>query len=189
MKGHEHIFFLFHSDSTSHVLCLVTPCLLQIYDACSFDPCHNGATCMTSPPSHVYTCDCLDGYTGDTCETNIDDCVNHNCPSYQVCVDGIGQYTCECPLGEWNIILKVSDINKRCTCREWWLPQQIVSSEMWFIDALRQINIRVEPALKTSHLNLQNCIERSLGLVYYMIAWDRFSYNLLTFMLQSQVCR
>ena len=36
-------------------------------DECGSDPCDNGAVCK----DHVdeYSCDCVAGYTGDTCET------------------------------------------------------------------------------------------------------------------------
>lgn len=29
---------------------------------------------------------------------NIDDCVEHACANGGVCVDGVGNYTCQCPL-------------------------------------------------------------------------------------------
>lgn len=71
----------------------------EVYDACSFVPCKNGATCQTTKPSHNYNCTCLSGFTGRNCETNIDNCPNHTCASFQICQDGVNNYTCVCPLG------------------------------------------------------------------------------------------
>lgn len=42
---------------------------------------------------------CLKGWTGQNCTINIDDCKEHQCQSEAICVDGIGFYTCLCPLG------------------------------------------------------------------------------------------
>ncbi|XP_060581989.1 fibropellin-1-like [Ruditapes philippinarum] len=43
-------------------------------------------------------CDCADnGYTGELCETNIDDCATNPCNNGGTCVDGINDYTCTCP--------------------------------------------------------------------------------------------
>ena len=40
------------------------------------------------------------GFTGVRCETNIDDCVNINCGSGGVCVDGIDTSYCKCPVSK-----------------------------------------------------------------------------------------
>ena len=80
----------------------------KTYNACAFFPCQNEATCQTTPPSHDYTCQCVPGFTGSDCETNIDDCVDHTCPNHTVCVDRIQNYTCECRIGK--ISLLYSDI-------------------------------------------------------------------------------
>ena len=46
-------------------------------------PCKNGGKCLPHPyyprGSGVYTCQCPVGFTGDKCETNINDCVSVNC--------------------------------------------------------------------------------------------------------------
>ena len=43
-----------------------------------------------------YTCDCASGFTGDRCETNIDECVSNPCESGGTCEDRINSYTCSC---------------------------------------------------------------------------------------------
>ena len=46
-----------------------------------------------------FFCECTEGFTGETCETNIDDCNGVICPNNQTCHDGINNYTCLCPGG------------------------------------------------------------------------------------------
>lgn len=36
------------------------------------------------------------GYTGATCDTNIDDCPANACQNGGTCVDGLDTYTCNC---------------------------------------------------------------------------------------------
>ena len=43
-----------------------------------------------------FQCVCLDGYEGALCETNTDDCVDHQCINGGVCVDDIAGYNCQC---------------------------------------------------------------------------------------------
>lgn len=49
------------------------------------------------PPPH-HRCSCPAGFEGPTCGVNTDDCVKHACVNGGVCVDGVGNYTCQCPL-------------------------------------------------------------------------------------------
>ena len=73
------------------------------YDACADEPCENGAACTKlrdeRTDSDDFSCTCASGFTGTRCEENIDDCVSVVCPTYQVCFDGINNYTCSCPPG------------------------------------------------------------------------------------------
>ena len=50
-----------------------------------------------TPKSCRFNCDCKDGFEGDLCETNTDDCVDHQCSNGGVCVDDIAGYNCQCP--------------------------------------------------------------------------------------------
>lgn len=43
-----------------------------------------------------YTCECFDGYQGDLCEINIDDCFLESCNGNGECIDGVNAFTCEC---------------------------------------------------------------------------------------------
>ncbi|HRE88458.1 MAG TPA: fibrinogen-like YCDxxxxGGGW domain-containing protein [Myxococcota bacterium] len=57
-------------------------------------PCLNGGTC--SSPN---TCSCPSGFTGATCEVDIDECETNNGGCEQVCNNTSGAYTCECGSG------------------------------------------------------------------------------------------
>lgn len=63
---------------------------------CASNPCQHGGVCT----DHLngYMCSCSTGYTGEQCETNIDDCVNHPCLHGGTCIDGINSYSCHCSL-------------------------------------------------------------------------------------------
>uniref|UniRef100_A0A8C9QSR8 Slit guidance ligand 1 n=1 Tax=Spermophilus dauricus TaxID=99837 RepID=A0A8C9QSR8_SPEDA len=68
-------------------------------DSCSSSPCGNGGTCNAQEGQDGgFTCTCPIGFEGPTCEVNTDDCVEHACANGGVCVDGVGNYTCHCPL-------------------------------------------------------------------------------------------
>jgi Notch-like protein len=43
-----------------------------------------------------YVCDCLPGYTGNKCQTNIDDCNPNPCRNHARCEDHVNNYTCQC---------------------------------------------------------------------------------------------
>lgn len=45
----------------------------------------------------MYRCTCADGFEGENCEVNVDDCEDNDCENNSTCVDGINNYTCLCP--------------------------------------------------------------------------------------------
>ena len=63
--------------------------------ACDSRPCANDGSC-TSMGAFDFTCQCAVGYTGPTCEINIDDCVSVTCPCNSICVDGVNTFECTC---------------------------------------------------------------------------------------------
>ena len=63
---------------------------------CTTDPCSNNGICIQSDTS--FTCVCTGDFTGDTCETRIDDCEGVDCNS-GTCVDGVMTFTCQCDAG------------------------------------------------------------------------------------------
>jgi len=57
-------------------------------------------------------CVCPEGFEGDACEINIDDCEDNDCENNSTCVDGINNYTCMCsPEYTGNTVLTKRDDN------------------------------------------------------------------------------
>lgn len=72
---------------------------LQKIDPCTPNPCGNGGTCY--PKNLSFECQCQQGYGGDVCQYNINECGSSPCSvaSTISCVDGLNKYTCNCILG------------------------------------------------------------------------------------------
>ena len=47
----------------------------------------------------IYRCDCVDGYTGVFCETDINECDDTPCQNDGICSDLLDDYTCKCTDG------------------------------------------------------------------------------------------
>ncbi|XP_042279137.1 von Willebrand factor D and EGF domain-containing protein isoform X1 [Thunnus maccoyii] len=64
--------------------------------------CLNGASCVTNTNlpagSGEYICVCLDGFKGERCEVDIDDCKPNPCRLGR-CIDGPNSFSCICPPG------------------------------------------------------------------------------------------
>lgn len=56
----------------------------------------------------IFRCVCPEGFEGDECEINIDDCEDNDCENNSTCVDGINNYTCMCSPEYTGTILTVS---------------------------------------------------------------------------------
>ncbi|KAF6111519.1 slit guidance ligand 1 [Phyllostomus discolor] len=68
-------------------------------DSCASGPCENGGTCHAQEGEGAgFMCSCPAGFEGPTCGVNTDDCVAHTCANGGICVDGVGNYTCRCPV-------------------------------------------------------------------------------------------
>ena len=70
--------------------------MIAAITACDSSPCANGGSCTPMPEPLNFTCQCVVGYTGRTCEVNIDDCESTTCPSSSMCVDGVNTFECIC---------------------------------------------------------------------------------------------
>lgn len=69
--------------------------------------CQNGATCTNSHGS--YACICVNGWTGDDCSENIDDCVDAACFNGATCIDGVGSFSCRCTPGKTGLLCHLDD--------------------------------------------------------------------------------
>lgn len=64
---------------------------------CEENNCENGATCL--PLIEGQECQCPEGFEGEYCEINIDDCTDLSCDNGGTCVDGPNSFTCLCTSG------------------------------------------------------------------------------------------
>ncbi|XP_059821083.1 protocadherin Fat 4 [Hypanus sabinus] len=89
------------------------------HDPCMNDPCQNGGSCVkrlaVSPTVRSeesipvvivanvvlqpFICRCLPGYSGEVCETDIDECLPSPCHNGGTCHNLIGRFSCTCPEG------------------------------------------------------------------------------------------
>ena len=67
--------------------------------ACESNPCLNGGTCLNSGSGEGFSCVCRDGYEGDRCQHDVDDCSPPPCLNGGRCVDGVNWFRCECARG------------------------------------------------------------------------------------------
>ncbi|KAL3832448.1 hypothetical protein ACJMK2_024090 [Sinanodonta woodiana] len=61
-----------------------------------YSRCMNGGTCNNINSTH-FTCDCLPGFTGLDCSTDINECDSDPCEHNGVCNDLRNDYNCSCP--------------------------------------------------------------------------------------------
>ena len=65
------------------------------------DNCRNSGLCIASSTEGIIetSCECLPGYTGLMCESEIDECLSDPCENNGICIDLIGRFRCLCPPG------------------------------------------------------------------------------------------
>lgn len=61
------------------------------------DPCQNGGSCVDGV--NTFSCLCLPGFTGDRCQTDMDECLSEPCKNGGTCSDYVNSYTCKCQAG------------------------------------------------------------------------------------------
>ncbi|KAJ4920448.1 hypothetical protein JOQ06_024502 [Pogonophryne albipinna] len=106
------------SEGVREYTCLCWPgyegpnCEVDI-DECAEQPCENAGKCFErSDPSHWdldwdlsfadaagYICQCQQGFAGENCSVNIDECESEPCQNGGTCEDQINGYTCTCAQG------------------------------------------------------------------------------------------
>jgi hypothetical protein len=96
------------------VVCAEAVCALDAFCCAGWDnfcaacaaggPGYGGLDCTSATDSCLggegaASCACAEGFEGDFCETNIDDCAGQACLNGGLCVDGIASYACQCEGG------------------------------------------------------------------------------------------
>ncbi|KAK5851542.1 hypothetical protein PBY51_023089 [Eleginops maclovinus] len=61
---------------------------------CSTNVCLNGGTCYKRNTQNM--CVCAPGFTGQLCETDVDECQSNPCLNGATCLDGVASFTCLC---------------------------------------------------------------------------------------------
>lgn len=61
---------------------------------CSVNVCLNGGSCYQKGPLHI--CICAPGFSGQRCETDVDECHSNPCLNGATCMDGVNSFTCLC---------------------------------------------------------------------------------------------
>ncbi|XP_022086769.1 fibrillin-1-like [Acanthaster planci] len=74
----------------------VTSCIERA--SCHLRPCQHNGTCIVRSDVNAY-CQCITGFTGALCDTNIDDCQEGLCMHGGTCHDKVAGYQCDCPPG------------------------------------------------------------------------------------------
>ncbi|XP_053395508.1 uncharacterized protein LOC123523804 [Mercenaria mercenaria] len=95
----DHILCFYAKDTigvTGNTRCITIHVSGTDNDNCDPYPCQNGATCTDGISD--FNCTCTEGFTGDVCSSDIDECNNHtdNCDVNAVCTNTIGSFTCTC---------------------------------------------------------------------------------------------
>ncbi|KAM7367654.1 hypothetical protein PAMP_013939 [Pampus punctatissimus] len=86
-------------------------------------PCVNGGTCMNPEPDEYY-CACPQGYSGKTCQIDLDECVSSPCAQGGTCIDLEDGFECVCP-PQWEgktCQIEINGCHGQCqngaTCKE-----------------------------------------------------------------------
>uniref|UniRef100_A0A914ED71 Protein crumbs n=1 Tax=Acrobeloides nanus TaxID=290746 RepID=A0A914ED71_9BILA len=90
LKFDANLFRCMADQSSSRFSCDVDYCATH-------SPCKNNSTCR--PTKGGYLCECLLGYTGQTCEDDLNECEFSPCKNDGTCQNTLGSYKCECKPG------------------------------------------------------------------------------------------
>ena len=63
----------------------------------------------------TYRCRCPPGYTGTSCETDVDECASRPCVNGASCHDYVDSFTCDCVRGFSGVHCEINDND--CTPR------------------------------------------------------------------------
>ena len=92
MKNHAQISDCQYIVLTLFCLCPNTD--LVDRNACSSNPCANGATCREV--QGLYACNCDIGWEGLHCNVDFDECLSDPCRNGGTCINNLAHFVCHC---------------------------------------------------------------------------------------------
>jgi hypothetical protein len=133
---------------------VLLPCCLRTTE-CASSPCINSGTCVDGV--NLFTCNCLPGYVGHFCQTDVAECASSPCslPGTIGCVDQVNGWTCTCAVG-YSGALCQTDINgtrrSRSRSRAY---SPLLCADSALHEMLRICRVRVVPVLTGRHVGLR----------------------------------
>lgn len=85
-------------DSEKKKQDLIT-CVHNIPDQCSPNPCYHYGTVRCEDKKGEFRCHCFTGWSGTTCQNDVDECISGNGGCEHVCNNTMGSYKCSCEDG------------------------------------------------------------------------------------------
>ncbi|XP_052809176.1 fibrillin-2-like [Mya arenaria] len=75
--------------------------------------CEQTCSCLHGTCDNTQGCNCSDGWAGDQCDTDLDECDNEDlCPTNFDCVNTMGSFLCQCHTGYFRTEDRCEDINE-----------------------------------------------------------------------------